>query len=113
MSTTDHDAPGPAAVPPQAGARSPLSRPPGQDPERDGHRTFGQRRRDAETLADTLPPRQREVLVLLLRGDAPKQIAPSLGVSVHTVNEYIKEIHRHFDVSSRAELLALFVPTWY
>lgn len=93
--------------------RQPLARPPGRTSEPEAHRTFGQRRRDAEALAETLSKRQREVLTHLLRGDAPKQIAPVLGVTVHTVNEHIKEIHRHFNVTSRAELLALFVPTWY
>jgi hypothetical protein len=32
---------------------------------------------------------------------------------VNTVNEYIKYIHKHFNVNSRAELLAMFVPTFY
>jgi DNA-binding NarL/FixJ family response regulator len=76
-------------------------------------RTFGQRRRDAETLAEVLSPRQREVLAHLLRGDSVKQIAATLHLSQHTVNEYIKDLHRHFNVSSRGELLALFIPTFF
>lgn len=73
----------------------------------------GKRRRDAEDLATHLTPRQREVLRHLLRGSAAKEIASSMNISQHTVNEYIKALHRHFGVSSRSELLAMFVPTFY
>lgn len=73
----------------------------------------GERRRHAEVLANELSPRQREVLTLLLRGLAVKEIAGELDLSQHTVNEHVKALHRHFNVSSRGELLALFVPTFY
>ena len=53
-----------------------------------------------------LSRRQREVLELLLVGKNCKQIASELGLSVHTVNDYIKAIYRRYDVSCRAELLA-------
>ncbi len=85
---------------------------PHQSQEQDS-RTFGQRRRDAEALAADLPPRQREVLAHLLRGLAPKEIAQVMDLKLNTINEYIKSLHRHFNVNSRAELLAMFVPTWY
>ena len=78
-----------------------------------GDRNFGPRRRDAEALAEALSPRQREVLRHLLRGDSVKQIAAALNLSQHTVNEYVKDLHRHFGVSSRGELLALFIPTFF
>lgn len=74
---------------------------------------LGGRRRSAEDLADHLTPRQREVLRHLLRGSSAKQIASSLNISQHTVNEYVKSLHQHFGVSSRGELLAMFVPTFY
>ena len=56
-----------------------------------------------------LSPRERQVLLLLLGGDSRKQIALKLGISEHTVTDYIKALHRRFDVSSRGELLAKFM----
>ncbi|MFI4898527.1 MAG: helix-turn-helix transcriptional regulator, partial [Phycisphaerales bacterium JB059] len=56
-----------------------------------------------------LTPRQREVLDLLLDGDAEKQIAKTLGISRPTVHEHVTALYRHFEVSSRAELIALFI----
>jgi len=56
-----------------------------------------------------LPPRVAQTLDYLLRGDSEKQIAQRLGVSRNTVHVYISSLYRHFDVSSRAELLARFV----
>jgi FixJ family two-component response regulator len=56
-----------------------------------------------------LSPRQREVLSFLLAGDALKEVAQKLQLSEHTVGDYVKQIYKHFSVSSRAELLALFI----
>ena len=53
-----------------------------------------------------LPPRQRQVLELLLEGLADKEIAERLGISRHTVNQYTKQIYRRFGVTSRAVLMA-------
>jgi DNA-binding CsgD family transcriptional regulator len=58
-----------------------------------------------------LSPREREVLLYLLEGDSRKQIAQRLGLSHHTVADHMKSIYKHFDVNSRAELLALFMRT--
>ncbi len=55
-----------------------------------------------------LTPRQRQVLILLLEGTTLKAIAQSLQLSEHTVGDYVKQIHKHFDVNSRAELQAKF-----
>lgn len=52
---------------------------------------------------------QRRVLDLLLSGRSEKKVAAKLDLSPHTVHNHIKEIYRRFEVSSRAELLALFV----
>ncbi len=59
----------------------------------------------------TLPPRQAETLERLLAGDGEKQIAAKLGLSRHTVHEYVKSLYRRFGVSSRGELLARWVRT--
>ncbi len=56
-----------------------------------------------------LSPRLREALDCLLEGDSEKQAARRMGLSPLTVHEYIKAIYTHFGVSSRAELLALFL----
>ena len=56
-----------------------------------------------------LSPRQREVLALLLGGDTLKEAAEKLKISEHTVGDYVKGIYKNFSVSSRAELMALFI----
>lgn len=56
-----------------------------------------------------LPPRARQVLLCILEGDGDKQIAARLGISVYTVNQYVKLIFRHFGVRSRAELMARWI----
>lgn len=56
-----------------------------------------------------LAPRLRQTLDCLLEGDSEKQIALRLGLSRQTIHDYVKALYRHFDVSSRGELLALWV----
>jgi DNA-binding CsgD family transcriptional regulator len=53
-----------------------------------------------------LPPRVRDVLNCLLDGDSEKQVATRLRLSRETVHQYVKVLYRHYQVSSRAELLA-------
>lgn len=55
---------------------------------------------------ESLPPRLKPVLRLLLDGDAEKQVAAKLGLSPHTVHQYVKVLYKTLGVSSRAELLA-------
>jgi len=54
----------------------------------------------------TLPPRLKQTLDELLAGASEKQIALKLELSQHTVHNYVKALHRRFDVNSRGELLA-------
>jgi len=54
----------------------------------------------------TLPPRQREVLDGIRRGETRKAIAGKMSVSVHTVHGYEKALFERADVKSRGELLA-------
>jgi DNA-binding CsgD family transcriptional regulator len=73
------------------------------------HHLIPQLRRCAPPPRATLPrlsPRERQTLDGLLDGLAEKQIAASLGLSRHTVHEYVKALYRRFDVTSRAELVA-------
>jgi DNA-binding NarL/FixJ family response regulator len=53
-----------------------------------------------------LPPRLQRTLEQLLRGVGERQAAENLGLSRHTVHEYVTELLRRFNVRSRAELLA-------
>ncbi len=62
-----------------------------------------------DPMAD-LAPRLRQVLERLRAGDAEKQIAVRLGLSRHTVHNYVKDLHRRFEASSRGELLARCTP---
>jgi DNA-binding CsgD family transcriptional regulator len=55
-----------------------------------------------------LTPRERVVLHLVLSGHSHKAIADRLGISPHTVNDYVKSLHKIFEVGSRAELQAKF-----
>ena len=63
----------------------------------------------AKEQLSKLSPRQREVMSFLLTGDTLKEVAQKLGLSEHTVGDYVKQIYKHFSVSSRAELLAHFI----
>jgi DNA-binding CsgD family transcriptional regulator len=58
---------------------------------------------------DGLSKRLRETLSELLEGKSEKEVAAALKLRPRTVHEYITSIYRHFDVSSRAELMAYFV----
>lgn len=67
-------------------------------------------------VANTPPPqtenlsrRLLQTLAALLQGCSEKQVAFQLGLSRHTVHIYVKSLYRHFNVSSRGELLARFV----
>jgi len=56
-----------------------------------------------------LTSRQRQTLDLLLDGLSEKQVANTLGLSKATIHDYIVQLHRHFVVSSRGELLSYFI----
>lgn len=53
-----------------------------------------------------LTARERQIVQHLHSGAAPKQIARSLSVSLHTVNTHVKTVFRKTGVSGRDELLA-------
>jgi DNA-binding CsgD family transcriptional regulator len=58
---------------------------------------------------DGLSKRLRETLSLLLDGKSEKEAARNLCLHQGTVHDYVTSLYRHFNVSSRAELLAYFV----
>ena len=57
---------------------------------------------------DDLSPRQWEVLELLARGYLYKEIAESLGMSVFTVNTYLRRIYEKLHVHSRSQAMAKY-----
>ena len=53
---------------------------------------------------DQLTPREREVLRLIARGYAYKQVARSLGISIKTVETHVSAVLRKLQLSSRHQL---------
>jgi DNA-binding CsgD family transcriptional regulator len=64
---------------------------------------------EAKPKVLVLSPRERQTLVLLLAGRTKKEIAAELEITEHTVGDYTKKIYRHFAVTSRGELQAIFM----
>jgi DNA-binding NarL/FixJ family response regulator len=58
----------------------------------------------ADPLSE-LSPRAGQTLMLLGTGESEKRAAGVMGVSKHTLHDYVKQLHRHFGVSHRRELL--------
>lgn len=54
-----------------------------------------------------MTPREREVLLLSLRGHSPREIAARLDISWHTVRTHLKRAYRALGVSGRGEAIAL------
>lgn len=59
--------------------------------------------------SSALSPREREVLDGLAQGFAYKQIADKLGVSIHTVRNYIRRIYEKLHVQSCAQAVAKYL----
>ncbi len=59
---------------------------------------------------EELSPREREILRLLARGYAYKEMADALSVSMGTINTHIRRIYQKLHVRSRGEAVALFAP---
>ncbi|MGH7977683.1 MAG: response regulator [Limisphaerales bacterium] len=56
-----------------------------------------------ETTAETLAPREKEILDMLAKGYANKEIAEKLTLTVGTVCWYLHEIYRKLHVQSRIQ----------
>jgi len=63
---------------------------------------------DIGTTVTRLSPRQRITLNLLLEGQPRKQIAEHLELSPHTIDGYVKDVFRFFNVHSQPALIARF-----
>ena len=59
--------------------------------------------------ASALSPREREVLNGLAEGQAYKQIGDKLGLSIHTVRNYIRRIYQKLHVRSCGEAVAKYL----
>jgi DNA-binding NarL/FixJ family response regulator len=58
----------------------------------------------ADPELDQLTPREREVLRLIARGYAYKEVARDLGISVKTVETHVSSVLRKLQLSSRHQL---------
>lgn len=59
---------------------------------------------------EDLSAREREILRLLARGYAYKEMADALGISMGTINTHMYRIYQKLHVRSRGEAVALFAP---
>jgi len=58
--------------------------------------------------AEELSKRENEVLALLAQGFLYKEIADTLGISIQTVNTYIRRIYEKLQVHSRSQAVARY-----
>jgi DNA-binding CsgD family transcriptional regulator len=68
-------------------------------------------------LAYGLTDRERQITRLCMKGESTKQMAQTLGVSIHTIQDHLKSIFEKTGVQSRGELvgqvfLEHYVPRW-
>jgi len=56
-----------------------------------------------------LTPREQEILKLLLSAQPNKAIADELGISEQSVKNRLTRLYRKFGVSSRLQLMRLFI----
>lgn len=63
----------------------------------------------ARSDLEGLSPREQSVLELLTKGFLYKEISDSLGVSVATVNTYIRRIYEKLQVHSRSQAVAKYL----
>lgn len=56
-----------------------------------------------------LSPRQKQILRLVMRGKADKQILSELGISASTLKNHLSRIFLKLGANSRAHAVALFL----
>ena len=80
--------------------------------QRDGaHRDTRLRFEAVRSLLETLTPRERQVMDMVVAGQLTKQIASQLGISVKTVDVHRSNVIHKMGVKSTAQLVRL-VTTW-
>ena len=65
--------------------------------------------RSAKPLTEQLSQREQKVLELLAKGSAYKQIAVELGISMGTINTYIRRIYEKLHVNCRTDAVVKFL----
>lgn len=55
--------------------------------------------------SETLSPREREILTFFAKGLSYKEAASVMGLSVHTINDYVKSIYGKLRVHSKSEAI--------
>jgi DNA-binding CsgD family transcriptional regulator len=69
--------------------------------------SFGLREQTANSLGESLTPRESEVLLMLADGLGNKEIAKHLGISDHTAKFHVAQILAKLGAGSRAEAVAI------
>jgi len=64
-------------------------------------------------LGEALTAREAEVLALVARGSANKEIAAALGLSVHTVERHLTNLYPKIGCRSRTEAAAFALTHGY
>jgi DNA-binding CsgD family transcriptional regulator len=62
---------------------------------------------DGERLVELTPgitTREREILLLTLRGESARQVSERLGISWHTVRTHLKNVYRTLGLKGRAQI---------
>lgn len=73
------------------------------------HTSGAEKRKPNLSLDDApLSPREKQLVLLLLRGLTLRQAAPELGLTVSTVATYSKSIYKKLGINSRMELFLMF-----
>ena len=70
-----------------------------------GESTFTEKQWERLTDQLLLPPRQQQVIRLLLDGRSDRQIADEIGLAVPTVRSHLGRIYAKFSVQDRTELV--------
>jgi DNA-binding NarL/FixJ family response regulator len=70
---------------------------------------YFQRRQGQAPVREPLSPRETEVVEALAHGDAYKQIAERLNISIPTVRTYIRRVYEKLHVHSRTEAVAKYL----
>lgn len=70
---------------------------------------FFHRSAPADAEAESLSPREREILDLLVRGLILKEVADQLGIGLETVRTHVTHIYQKLHVRSRAEAVVKYL----
>jgi two-component system nitrate/nitrite response regulator NarL len=67
---------------------------------------FARQARGGSEVADTITPRERQILQLLAEGLTMRQVARRLGISPRTVETHVAKLYRKLDVRTRVQAIA-------